>query len=199
MSQLEIERKFVVTIDERDFDRDVIKRDLFLRKDFIHQFYLYDTNDVEVRLRYKRGLIIPRDINFTEEFVLTRKRGSGISREEKTIELYGKNPDKPLLAYYMLLHDDPNPPEIIKDRYTYKNGWEVDVYSCSLYPLQIVEIELESEDEELPELPSFISVVKEVTDDPRFKNRNLAKMERSEVDKLLEECYIGNTVGGITY
>ena len=62
-----------------------------------------------------------------------------------------------------------------KERHTViedKLGWEVDIFAGDNYGLMIAEIELTSEDVEL-NLPSWVG--KEVTEDERYYNANLAE------------------------
>lgn len=67
-----------------------------------------------------------------------------------------------------------------KRRVVTHNGYrlEIDFYLGRLYGLTIVECEFVSEEEALAfELPEWLaSCAVEVTDDPRYKNRNLAKL-----------------------
>ncbi len=51
--------------------------------------------------------------------------------------------------------------------------WEIDVYPF-WQDRAIAEIELESEEQEF-EIPPFVSVIREVTEDKRYKNRALAE------------------------
>ena len=71
---------------------------------------------------------------------------------------------------------DINKGQIIKDRYclTYKNQYfEIDIYPFS-NDLAILEIELNNELQEI-EFPYYLDILKEVTEDSRYRNSNLAK------------------------
>ena len=75
-----------------------------------------------------------------------------------------------------LVNMDINKGQIIKDRYclTYKNQYfEIDIYPFS-NDLAILEIELNNELQEI-EFPYYLDILKEVTEDPRYRNSNLAK------------------------
>ena len=66
--------------------------------------------------------------------------------------------------------------QIQKTRYFISENnqcFEIDVYP-EWSKQAIMEIELSSEDEEI-KLPSFINIIKEVTDDPTYKNYEMAK------------------------
>lgn len=62
--------------------------------------------------------------------------------------------------------------------------YEIDIFHSKLYGLVLVEVELESEDEEVT-FPEGVEVI-EVTNDPRYKNKNLARV-KSLKDLGLEE------------
>jgi len=67
---------------------------------------------------------------------------------------------------------------IYKTRYNvlYKNqNFELDVFKEDLNGLAILELEVD-ELEQNVDLPSFLPILKEVTNDKRFKNSNLAKL-----------------------
>ena len=75
-----------------------------------------------------------------------------------------------------LVNMDINKGQIIKDRYclTYKNQYfEIDIYPFS-NDLAILEVELNNELQEI-EFPYYLDILKEVTEDPRYRNSNLAK------------------------
>ena len=71
---------------------------------------------------------------------------------------------------------DPSKVEISKTRFVfkYKNQiFELDVFKGALSSLAILEIELKNKSQEV-ELPPFLKVYKEVTNDSRYNNFNLA-------------------------
>ena len=79
--------------------------------------------------------------------------------------------------YDILLSEaDADKVPIEKTRYSFsydKHIVEIDIYPF-WHDRAILEIELASESEEYS-IPSFISVIKNVSDDPRYKNARLAK------------------------
>lgn len=81
--------------------------------------------------------------------------------------------------YLTLLEEaDPKRSKIIKTRHCFvweNQYFELDVFQqpANLFGKIILEIELSSEQTEVS-LPPFVKVEKEVTDDPSFRNRNLA-------------------------
>ncbi len=76
----------------------------------------------------------------------------------------------------LLTHKDPNKKMVSKTRMVFKfknQVFELDIFKDYLKGLLILEIELESEKQKV-ELPTFLKVVKEVTDEEKFNNFNLA-------------------------
>ena len=67
--------------------------------------------------------------------------------------------------------------------------WTVDRFLGDLDGLALLEIELESEDEELPEPPKHVRVLREVTNDRRFVSGRLAALEPKERRKLVKKAY----------
>ena len=81
-----------------------------------------------------------------------------------------------------LKKSDPKKVAVEKTRFVFKfndQTFELDVFKGPLKGLAILEIELENKDETV-ELPEFLQVIKEVTDDKKFTNFALA-------DKKLHE------------
>lgn len=148
MSQsLEIERKFLVR---------------FLPPlDALPQFPLRQgyiaTGDTEVRLRSDGA-----------RYLLTCKRGGGLTRIEQEIEISVEQFD----ALWPLTEGQ----RIEKTRYHLKYGAhliELDVYQGALAPLVSAEVEFESEAASACfSAPDYFG--EEVTEDKRYKNKNLA-------------------------
>ena len=68
-----------------------------------------------------------------------------------------------------------------KTRYCFiynKKYFELDIYPFS-EEYAILEIELENKDSKI-EIPDYLEVIKEVTDDKRYKNRTLAESLKLE-------------------
>jgi CYTH domain-containing protein len=145
---MEVERKFLVP-DSPDLDGS--------ESDEIEQGYLAIGADGEVRLRRKG-----------EKFVLTAKRGAGISREEAEVEL-----DREAFERLWPLTEGRR---LHKRRHVIPHGdlaIEVDVYEGDLEGLLVAEIEFSSEDEARRfDPPDWIG--KEVTGDERYLNETLA-------------------------
>ena len=148
----EIERKFLVNDEIRN-----ILQNLTPKK--IQQGYMSENEKGVVRVRTKG-----------EKGVLTIKAANkGISRDEFEYEIPFEEAEE-MLGLFCEVY-------ISKERYTINYGqheWEVDVFHGKLEGLIVAEIELGSEEEEF-ELPRWID--KEVSDDKRYYNSNLIKLE----------------------
>ncbi len=148
----EIERKWLV--DDKIVPKDLLK--LFFRVD---QGYLevLDPKNEEARVRRKGS-----------RFFLTIKKGEGVKREETEVEIPYETYD----AIYSL----PHLSRIEKIRYEIpagKHTIELDIYTGNLDGLATAEVEFDS----LEESKSYIPPIwfgREVTEDKRYKNKNLA-------------------------
>lgn len=156
----EIERKFLI----KRPDTDALKSIPTCHAVEITQTYLYAEEGEELRVR-KRGE------NGSYLYFKTRKHGQGIKRieEEERIDE----------ATYreLLTHADPAYRPIEKTRYLY--ACDGQYFEIDLYPTMpneaVVEIELCRED--IPVcLPECLTLIREVTNDPAYKNKNLAKL-----------------------
>lgn len=67
--------------------------------------------------------------------------------------------------------------------------WELDRFTGSLEGLILLEIELDHEDDPIPEPPSGVSSLREVTDDKLFTNSRLARMTKKEQRALVARVY----------
>lgn len=94
----------------------------------------------------------------------TIKRGAGIVREENEREI-SKEEFHDYLAKGTV-------GEIVKTRYLY-GRWEIDLFYTT-DQIIVAEIELEDVDETPPPLPEILTIVKEVTEDKRWTNVELA-------------------------
>jgi len=159
---LEIERKFLVRMP----DLNQLTSQYFAEKtDLFQTFLLADEPDEEKRLR-KRGK------NGGCTYFLTKKRAthSILSRIEQEEKITQKE------YYYLLQQADPALKQFSKERYCFVYGnlyFQLDVYPF-WKDYAILEIELTAEEQNI-ELPPFITVLKEVTDDSAFKDYSLAK------------------------
>lgn len=158
---IEVERKFLIEMPNLSN----IQENYTCTKQNIIQTYLKsDDKDTEVRIRQ-------RGINGEYSYYLTKKQEvSNISRIE-TEKKISKD------EYLRLLMDsDTTLKQIRKDRYcfVYKNNY----FELDIYPFwedkAILEIELSNENQEI-EFPLDIKIIKEVTEDKRYKNGSLAK------------------------
>lgn len=152
---MEIERKFLV------------KGSLLSRPDKIKeikQHYLRKEEGFEERIRKTTDMLSEY---LTTKYTHTIKKGTGISREEEEEEI--------TFTEFNNLCKDKILGSIIKTRYCV-DRWELDIYPVpdDIIPFMVMEIELENENENLPELPDGITIVKEVTEDKKWKNANLA-------------------------
>ncbi len=155
----EIERKFLIKYPN-------IKKleELSSKKVEIIQTYLENSKDQELRLR-QRG-----DGN---SFVYTRTRKWKVN-DLKRVEFESRISKEEYLS--MLMDADTEINQIRKTRYcvVYSNQYiEIDIYPFSK-DKAILEIELNNEDQNYS-LPEFIEVIKEVTNEDKYKNINLAK------------------------
>ena len=140
----------------------------------ISQTYLKKEDDTERRIR-------ARGIDGAYLYYLTeKKKVSNITR----IETERKLTQEEYLRY--LMEADPNLKTIRKTRYclTYNNQYfEIDIYP-EWDNQAIMEIELSDENEEVI-IPDFIEIIKEVTEDNKYKNYEMAKeMPKQLVKKL---------------
>lgn len=158
---IEDERKFLIEYP----DLELISKQVDLTCLDIVQTYLCSKDpEIERRIR-QRGI----ENNFTYYYTEKRNFSDG-----KRIETEKKISEQDYLS--LLLEADIRLHQIIKKRYcfVFKNQYfELDIYPFS-NTNAILEIELTDATREVT-IPSFIKVVKEVTNDMSYKNYNLAK------------------------
>jgi CYTH domain-containing protein len=147
---VEIERKFLVEQLPGDLDEHPSRE--------IEQGYLAITDDVEVRLR-----------RYGEQTFLTVKSSGGESRIEEEIEIEPRRFD----ALWPLTDGR----RLEKRRYTIPFGdgltIELDVYHGRLSGLLTAEVEFDTTDDaSVFAAPDWFG--RELTDDPRYKNKRLA-------------------------
>lgn len=142
----EIERKFLVTL-----------KDYLGAWEFkvIEQYYTHISDEQEIRYRRKGN-----------KFFKTEKIGNGLSRKENEHEISEEE--------YKINEADKIGNLIKKTRYE-KNGWELDEYISPTTEYYVLEKEFSSvEESENYELPKEVNLIKEITEDKRYKNKNLA-------------------------
>ena len=132
----------------------------------IIQFYLISKEGAERRIRARwKG-------THTSYFLTEKREITPLCREETEREIS--------FDEYVNYHDerDFSLSSIVKQRicFDYKGQlFELDIFSFS-DKFALMEIELKSENDTVT-LPDFIEVIKEVTNDPHYRNRNLAKTQ----------------------
>lgn len=150
MEQQEIERKFIVSyLPEQLLDN--------APNSEVEQGYLLLENNRELRIRKRNS-----------RFWMTLKQGSGLERFEQE--------ERITAALYAMLWPLTEGKRIGKVRYLVEDGGhtlEIDVFSDTLSPLIILEVEFNSvEESQNFKVPDFAR--KEVTEDKAYKNAALA-------------------------
>lgn len=158
---LEIERKYLIKYPSINSLIDKYKA----TKVEIVQTYLKSNSDgIERRVR-QRGIDGDYSYYYTEKIAVT-----GVTREEKERRISQREYIKLLTEADNTLH------QIIKERYCFL--FEGKYFELDIYPAwsdkAILEIELASENETF-NIPDCIEIIKEVTEDKRYKNRSLAE------------------------
>ena len=156
----EIERKFLIEKPDLEY----LDNLPMCEKVQIVQTYLKSSDDEEIRIR-QRG----SDGVFT--YSKTRKINVN---NLKRIEVEERLTQEEYINE--LLNADPERGQIIKDRYclSYNNQYfEIDIYPF-FKDKAICEIELDSENQKI-DLPPFIEVIEEVTDNLKYRNSEIAK------------------------
>ena len=156
----EIERKFLIEMPDIEYLESLPN----CEKVKIVQTYLNSSDDEEIRIRQRGN-------NGSYTYSKTRKINVD---SMKRIEIETRLTQEEYINE--LLNADPTRGQIIKERYClcYKNQY----FEIDIYPFwddkAIAEIELISEDQKI-ELPDFINVIDEVTDNNNFKNSEIAR------------------------
>lgn len=157
----EIERKFLI---EKP-DLELLKSLPNCEKVQIVQTYLKSPENEEIRVRQ-------RGINGSYTYSKTRKINID---SKKRIEVESRLSQEEYVNE--LSNADPMCGQIIKERYclTYKNQYfEIDIYPF-MENQAICEIELLNENDKV-ELPEFLKVIEEVTENFDYKNHSIAKL-----------------------
>ena len=145
---MEVERKYLLSTLP---PREILGRGLAIRQGYI------DAADPEIRVRQKGPA-----------FFLTIKSGGGLRRQECEVEIPP--------ATFEKLWPLTEGARVVKTRYTVEHGgarWEIDEFGGTLAGLYLAELELASESETVAP-PAFLPIVRDVTDDPSYKNKTLA-------------------------
>lgn len=112
--------------------------------------------------------------------VLTCKSGRGIRRREVETTV----PDDVAEALFEAAEH-----RIIEKVRWDLGGWTLDRFLGALDGLELLEVELEREDQELPPAPRGVHLLREVTDDKRFVSGHLARMKPKDQRKLVKQAY----------
>ena len=156
----EIERKFLIEMPDLNYLESLPN----CEKLQIVQTYLKSEEGEEVRIR-QRGS--------ENSFTYSKTRKINVSNI-KRIEVEERLTEEEYINE--LLNADPTKGQIIKTRYclAYNNQYfEIDIYPF-FKDKAIMEIELSNEKDKI-DLPPFISLIDEVTDDLRYRNSEIAK------------------------
>lgn len=159
---LEIERKYLV----KKPNIQALAQHVSVTVVDIVQTYLKSVGNTERRIR-QRG----QNGNFSYYFTEKREISN-----LKRAELERKISEKEYIHYLSEMDTSLSP--IVKKRICFAyNGqyFEVDLFDFS-DDFALMEIELTNESDSV-DLPNFIDIVKEVTDDPRYRNHNIAKTQ----------------------
>lgn len=158
----EIERRFLVRVEEAAWFG--MGEPAVLRQGYI----INGNPSLRVRVGEDRGA------------VLTTKSGSGIRRKEFETIVPAEIAD----ALFVGAEDR------VVEKLRFRVGpWEVDRFQGALKGLTLMEIELESEDDPIPEPPSGVLILREVTEDKRFVSGKLARMKPRKQKKLVKKAY----------
>jgi len=158
---MEIERKYLIEMPDLDYLINELEAE---RIDIIQTYLKTDKENEEVRIR-QRG----KDGKYVY-FMTTKKDVSRLTRIETEKRISYKE------YLNLLMSADPELRPIRKQRYcfVYDNLYfELDIYPFWVNKA-ILEVELTDENQKF-ELPEFIKVIKDVTEDSAYRNKSLAK------------------------
>lgn len=168
MPKLEIERKFLVKFPTSWSELAELFDDLVDVKRISQTYLQREDDEPSARVR-KTVEGLTGETETVYHFNRKKPVSAGV-REEEEREISKKEYDnylkKPL----------PGKVEINKTRFVFNYNdqtFELDVFKGALVGLAILEIELEDKDQPV-ELPPFLKVVKEVTEDKKYNNFELA-------------------------
>lgn len=163
----EIENKYLVEMP----DKNVLDNLEFCEKVNISQTYIEKNNDFEIRLRKRSSN------NSSSYFVTLKRKITDLKREENEYKISENK------YYHLLDRNLCRSVSITKDRYCF--CYKSQYFEMDIYPdmdKALLEIELNSEDQ-VVELPPFIDVIKDVTNNSNYENYNLAVTQCSRCRK----------------
>lgn len=120
-----------------------------------------------------------------ERHLLTVKRGLGLTRVETEIEITP--------VQFETLWPETVDRRLLKRRHTVTTALgslELDVYGGALQGLIVAEVEFSSVEASQAYTPP-VWCIREVTDDPRFRNRAVALLTPDALRRMLEEVFAG--------
>lgn len=169
MKQLEIERRFLVKLPNSWSElSDLFDNIVNIQR--IIQFYLKSEKD-EPSARVRKtieGLAGDTEVNYTYNIKHKTSKKAVHKEEEKEIS------EKEYNAYVKQCHPDKKEVEKTRFIFNYKDQiFELDIFKGRLEGLAILELELEDKDDKI-KLPPFLHIVKEVTNEDKYSNYNLA-------------------------
>ena len=156
---LEIERRFLVRVED-----ELLRTAAQMR---MRQGYLTVHDPTTVRIRQEG-----------EAWVLAVKaEATGIARHEIEVEIPEAD-GRTLLGLAI-------GGTVEKTRHTV-DRWEIDVYEGRYAGLVLAEVELDAEDEPMPEPPAGLVLVREITRETGLSSRGLASLDESRARQLVE-------------
>ncbi len=158
----EIERRYLVRVEDGVWAR--LGEGFHFRQGYVR----HGMPSVRIRMGESRGP------------VLTLKSGKGVRRREVETVVPEEIAEGLLEACGTHV--------IEKTRYPI-GPWELDRFEGGLEGLKLLEIELEHEDDPVPESPVGIYILREVTDDKYFTNSRLASMSHTDQARLIATIY----------
>lgn len=167
-TQLEIERKYLVKFPTSWSDLAEIFDGLVDVKRISQTYLKPEGKEQSGRVR-KTVEELTGDTNTIYHFNKKKFVEDGVNKEEE-FEIS----DKEYKNYLKNPHPDKH--EVSKTRFVFKfknQIFELDVFKGALKGLAILEIELKDKNQKVT-LPPFLSIIKEVTDESKFNNFNLA-------------------------
>ena len=159
----EIERRFLVRVEDHSWEVKDMERHL-LRQGYVR------TGDPSIRIRLGE----PRGP------VLACKSGKGVKRHEVEALV----PEEMAAELFEAAEN-----RVIEKIRWCIGPWELDRFVGNLEGLFLMEIELEHEDDPIPEPPGGIRILREVTDDKRFTNSSLADLKPKKQLKFVRKAY----------
>lgn len=169
-TKLEIEKKFLVEFPTSWSDlAEMFDKLIDVKR--ISQTYLKPDEKGEQSGRVRKTVEgLTGDTDTVYHFNIKQPTGSAGVHEETEKEISKAQ-------YLKYLHDaHPKKSTVEKTRFVFEYNdqvFELDVFKAALKGLAILEIELESESQAV-DLPPYLKLIKDITDDKRFTNYSLA-------------------------